>query len=122
MGTVSPSNLSLLRDFLWSRPTQQNYLQPLKTKFLFKEVHESQIYQELRNLNRKNDIGLDNFPPDLLKDAASVIAKPLTFSINLSLGSGTLRLNGKSSLSPVFRPANTSTHLNCKRNITDKER
>ena len=67
----------------------------MKTKFVFKEVHESQIYEELRSLNRKNDIGLDNFPPDLLKDAASVIAKPLTFNINLSLGSGTLRLNGK---------------------------
>jgi len=69
------SSSFLLRDFTWSRPTQQNYLQPVKTNFLFKEVHESQIYKELRNLKRKKATGLDNFPSGLLKNAASVIAK-----------------------------------------------
>ena len=96
------SSSFILRDFIWSRPSQQNYLQPVKTNFLFKEVHESQIYKELRNLNRKKGTGLDNFPPGLLKDAASVIANPLTFIINLSLD-----LIGKyyhsSSLAPQLR-------------------
>ena len=98
------SSSFLLRDFTWSRPTQQNYLQPVKTNFLFKEVHKLQIYKELRNLKRKKATGLDNFPPGLLKDAASVIAKPLTYVINLSLRSGAVLAEWKEAkVLPLFK-------------------
>ena len=98
------SSSFLLRDFTWSRPTQQNYLQPMKTNFLFKEVHKLQIYKELRNLKRKKATGLDNFPPGLLKDAASVIAKPLTYVINLSLRSGAVLAEWKEAkVLPLFK-------------------
>lgn len=93
----------------WSRPTQQNHLQPVKTNFLFKEVHESQIYKELRNLKRKKATGLDNFLSGLLKDAASVIAKPLTYIINLSLRSGTVPAEWKEAkVLPLFKSGSSS--------------
>lgn len=103
------SSSFLLCDFIWSRPTQQNYLQPVKTNFLFKEVHESQIYKELRNLKRKKATGLDNFPPGLLKDAALVIAKPLTYIINLSLRSGTVPPEWKEAkVLPLFKSGSST--------------
>ena len=53
-------------------------------------MNEFVIHKELRNFNRKKATGLDNLPLNLLKDAPSLITKPLTFMINLSLGSGTV--------------------------------
>jgi len=81
----------------------------VKTNFLFKEVHESQIYKELRNLKRKKATGLDNFLSGLLKDAASVIAKPLTYIINLSLRSGTVPAEWKEAkVLPLFKSGSSS--------------
>ena len=109
MAGLLKSSSFILRDFIWSRPSQQNYLQPVKTNFLFKEVHESQIYKDLRNLNRKKATGFDNFPPGLLKDAASVIANPLTFIINLSLRSGTVPADWKEAkVLPLFKSGSSA--------------
>ena len=67
----------------------------VKEKFLFRAVKEEEILTELKNLKRKKATGLDNLPPGLLKDAAGVIAKPLTFIINLSLSSGVVPTDWK---------------------------
>ena len=56
--------------------------------FSFKQVQVSEVFKNLKNLNRKKSIGLDDLPPGLFKDAASVIARPLTHIINLSLSTG----------------------------------
>ena len=56
--------------------------------FTFNAVKVSEILKELRNLKRRKASGVDNFPPGLLKDAALVLTKPLTFIINLSLETG----------------------------------
>ena len=67
----------------------------IKEKFLFRTVKEEEILTELKNLKRKKATGLDNLPPGLLKDAARVIAKPLTFIINLSLQTGVIPTDWK---------------------------
>jgi len=68
-----------------------------------------QIYKELRNLKRKKVTGLDNFPPGLLKDAASVIAKPLTYIINLSLRSGAVPAEWKEAkVLPLFKSGSST--------------
>ena len=51
-------------------------------------MKELEIVKELKNLKRNKASGLDNFPPGLLKDAALVLTKRLTFIINLSLKTG----------------------------------
>ena len=56
--------------------------------FKFQPVAERDILKYLRRLKRKCATGVDNLPTCYLKDAANVIAKPLTFIINLSLETG----------------------------------
>ena len=79
----------LLRDFVWSKPDEENLLkQVTESQFTFKAVKELEILKELKKLKRKKASGLDNFPPGMLKDAALLLTKPLTFIINLSLETG----------------------------------
>ena len=75
------------------RPSTIN-IQPSKVNFKFQSVFEKDIFKELKNLKRKKS-GLDNFPPGMLKDAAGILIKPLTYIINLSLGTGLYLLIGK---------------------------
>ena len=56
--------------------------------FRFQDVSVSDVTRYLKNLKRRKAAGYDNLPPGLLKDAASVIARPLTHLINMSLNSG----------------------------------
>lgn len=84
----------LLRDLVWSNPSEIR-LPQVKEKFLFTTVKDEEILTELRNLKRKKATGLDNLPPGFVKDAAGIIAKPLTFIINLSLLSGVVPTDRK---------------------------
>ena len=78
-----------LRDFVWSKPAKENLpSQVTESQFTFKDMKESDILIELKNLKQEKASGLDNFSSGLLKDAALVLTKPLTFIINLSLETG----------------------------------
>eukprot|EP00794_Sanderia_malayensis_P015479 gene15479-17059_t len=77
----------LLRDFAWMRPTWDNTV-PHKDRFVVKEVSEAAVHKELANLKRMKAAGIDNLPPGMLIDAAPILAKPLTYLINLSLKTG----------------------------------
>ena len=63
---------------------------PLCNNFSFNKVNAIQVYNQLKNLKRKRAVGLDDFPHGMIKDAASVLAAPLAFLINLSLQTGTV--------------------------------
>ena len=93
----------LLRDVVWKNPSEIR-LPQVKEKLLFRAEKEEEILTELKNLKRKKATGLDNLPPGLLKDAAGVIAKPLTFIINLSLSSGVVPTDWKmAKVIPIFK-------------------
>ena len=73
-------------------------------KFKFKRVSGIEIYVELKNLKRKKAQGLDDFPPGLLKDAASLIAKPLAYVINMSLDEGLIPREWKTAkVTPLYK-------------------
>ena len=57
-------------------------------KLSFHSVTPSEICKCLRKLRRKTAHGIDELAPNLLKDVANEISKPLTFIINKSLSSG----------------------------------
>ena len=79
----------VLCDFVCSKPTEENLpSQVTESQFTFKAVKESDILIELKNLKQEKASGLDNFSSGLLKNAALVLTKPLTFIINLSLETG----------------------------------
>ena len=58
--------------------------------FSFNKVNAIAVYNQLKNLKRKKAVGLDHFPHGMIKDAASILAAPLTFLINLSLQTGSV--------------------------------
>ena len=100
----------LLRYFVWSRPTSENRCdQPTGIRFSFGVVKESEIFKELKKLKRNKATGLDNFPPGLVKDAAHVLSKPLTFIINLSLNSRVVPAEWKvAKVIPVYKPGSAA--------------
>ena len=75
-----------LMNFVW-KYQPKNYSNTVR-RFNFKQVQVIEVFKNLKNLNRKKSIGLDDLPPGLFKDAASVITRPLTHIINLSLSTG----------------------------------
>ena len=97
----------LLRDFVWCKNGTKPPLS--KEKFIFRAVKEADILRELKKLKRKKATGLDNLSPGLLKDAAEVITKPLTFIINLSLATGVVPTDWKvAKVIPLFKSGSTA--------------
>ena len=64
-----------LIDFVWRYPKKTR----LRTKSIFKFSYVSSVFveKELRNLKRNKAAGVDCLPPNLLKDYAPVIGKPV---------------------------------------------
>ena len=61
-----------------------------KTVFVFTYVSTVFVEKEVKSLKRIKAAGIDGIPPGPLKDASSVLAKPLAFIINLSLQTETV--------------------------------
>ena len=57
----------------------------VNNKFSLEEVNEKFVCDELKRLKSKKATGLDRMTARLLKDAAPVIAKPITYIINLTI-------------------------------------
>eukprot|EP00794_Sanderia_malayensis_P021166 gene21166-23244_t len=77
-----------IKNYVWGKPVVAGVRGNGGVNFKFKHVNEKEMYSELKNLKRKKAQGLDDFPPGLLKDAASLIAKPLAYVISMSLSEG----------------------------------
>ena len=56
-----------------------------KSKFKFNVVSEETVLKHLQDLDETKAAGLDNLSGKLLKDAATVIAKPISQICNLSI-------------------------------------
>ena len=65
----------------------------------------------MKNLKRKKAQGLDDFPPGLLKDAASLIAQPLTYVINMSLSEGVIPTEWKAAKVTPLHKSGPRTEL-----------
>ena len=95
---------NVIKDYVWGKPNVAGIVGTGGVNFKFKYVNEKEIYDELKNLKRKKAQGLDDFPPGLLKDAASLIAKPLTYVINMSLSEGVIPTEWKAAkVTPLYK-------------------
>ena len=66
--------------------------------------------KQLKSINRSKSTGVDDLLPNMLKDAASVVAAPLMFVINLSLKSDLFSTEWKAAkITPVHK---SGTHSN----------
>ena len=84
------------------------YIKPLtprvNNKFSMEEVNEMFVCNELKRLKSKKATGLDGMSARLLKDAASVIAKPITYIINLTISTGEIPPELKEAkVTPIFK-------------------
>ena len=59
----------------------------VNSDFALQDVSASFVRHELSKLKSSKATGLDKIPAKLLKDASSVIAKPITYLINLTISS-----------------------------------
>ena len=67
---------------------------------------------ELKRLKRKKAVGVDKFPSGMIKDAASVLAGPLTFLINMSIETGLVPSDWKiAKVIPVFKSGKNLTWI-----------
>ena len=72
--------------------------------FKFGLANESLIVKILLGLKASKASGLDNISPRMLKDAAVVVAKPLTRIVNESLSQGTVPSEWKyAKITPLFK-------------------
>ena len=60
----------------------------VKKDFALHAVDASFIRNEMAKLKLSKSTGLDKIPAKLFKDATSVIAKPVTYLINLTISTG----------------------------------
>ena len=71
--------------------------------FKFSYVSVLSVQKHLENLQRAKDCGLDQLPPNLLKDSANETAPLLTYIINLSLNTSTVPTDWeKAKVSPIY--------------------
>ena len=56
--------------------------------FNFQLVTNAEVEKAIKSIKRSKATGIDDLPPGLIKDAASVISVPLSHIINLSLETG----------------------------------
>ena len=82
-----------------------NILTPrVSEDFVIQEVSTNFVYQELKKLKTKKSTGLDGIPARLLKNAASEVAKPLAYLINLTIQTGEIPSAWKEArLTPIFK-------------------
>lgn len=73
-----------------SIPFKQFYSKVTKDHLELKLTHvtEDFIYKEISNLNTFKSTGIDNIPARFIKDGAIVLAKPITYLVNLSITTG----------------------------------
>ena len=77
-----------MKDFVWGYTSTGRM--ETKTVFVFTYVSTVFVEREVKSLKRRKAAGIDGIPPGPLKDASSVLAKPLAFIINLSLQTETV--------------------------------
>ena len=72
--------------------------------FKFELVNESLVVKTLQGLKASKASGLDNISPSMLKDAAVVVAKPLTRIVIESLSQGTVPSEWKyAKITPLYK-------------------
>ena len=97
-------------NFIWcSQNKLTDRMTPTTSNFSFNYTSVIIIHEYLRQLKVKKAAGLDNIPPRMIRDGASVLSKPLAHIINLSLKCGTVPSEWKiAKINPLFKSGKTS--------------
>ena len=92
---------------------RRTYRQEQPKNFRFAWSHHQKSVKCLKKLRRKKAHGIDELPPNLLKDVANKILKPMAFIINKSLLSGIVPDLWKiSKVTPLYKSDSKSDFSN----------
>ena len=81
--------------------------------FNFQLVTNAEVEKVIKSIKRSKATGIDDLPPGLIKDAASVISVPLSHIINLSLETGNFPQEWKvAKISPLLKSGSTTNFDN----------
>ena len=97
-----------LLNYVWNKVTLHRPI----TNSIFKFNYVSKLFveKELKQLKVNKATGLDNLPARMIRDTASVISKPLTHIINLSLVNSEIPTDWKmSKITPLHKNGKTTT-------------
>ena len=100
-----------LINFAWRYHREE----PLRSESIltFSYVSVDFVEKELRKLKRNKAAGPDSLPPNLLKDCARIIARPVAHIINLSLKSSIVPTSWKSAkVTPIYKSGNSELFSN----------
>ncbi len=87
----------------------KSFASTVEKRCSFQKINPVQVYNELNCLKRKKAVGVDKFPSGMIKDAASVLAGPMTCLINMSIQTGLVPSDWKIAKEiPVFKSGNKS--------------
>ena len=76
----------------------------LKTKFSFIQTTEAEVLLLLKSVDCKKSVGIDLIPPQIIKDSAEILAKPLTNLINQSINENVFPSQAKiAAVLPFFK-------------------
>ena len=77
--------------------------------FKFDYVPVAFVQSELKKIKKNKAAGLDEWPGVLIKDSASVISKPLSYLLNLSLKTSQVPRHWKiAKITPIFKSEDSS--------------
>lgn len=85
-----------LVNFAWKR--QQKNRSKTEEVFEFSYVSKVYIQKELKSLKRSKATGFDDLAPNLIKDSAEMISKPMAFIVNLFFKTGVMPTEWKIAL------------------------
>ncbi len=90
---------------VFKNPALPRILVPrVNNDFALHEVSASFVHHELSKLKSSKATGLDKISAKLLQDASSVITKPITYLINLTISSGEIPSQWKEAkVTPIFK-------------------
>ena len=88
-------NVTLISSRHGNRPWRQILLPRVEKVFALHAVDTSFLRNELGKHKISKPSGLDKIPAKLLQDAASVVAKPVTYRINLPIPTGEIPSQGR---------------------------
>lgn len=87
--------------------------------FAFGSVTAKKVEQGPRKIKRNKAFGIDNFPPNLLKDVADVVSKSIVYIINRSLVTSEIpNLWKTSKVTPIYKLSVSTSDFNNYRPIS----
>ena len=96
-----------------SKPMPKLWTPRVTKNFVLQKVSTDFVWKELTKLKLTKVTGLDGLTAKLLRDAAPVMAKPITYLVNLTISTGVIPSEWKDArVTPIFKSGESNDENN----------